>query len=103
MQELHKAVREKLCDIAGEFASCGLNVFVFGSIAENWPYSPVGADLDIGFEGDGDQAVRERLSRAIDALPTIRPVDLVDFDKVDEHFKSIALQHKVDLLNDQEK
>ena len=60
------------------------------------PQAPAGADFDIGYEvppGTSDPArLRRRLEDDLEALPSIRPVDLVDFSAAPESFRAAATQ-----------
>ncbi|MCC5790478.1 MAG: hypothetical protein JJT75_12655 [Opitutales bacterium] len=79
----------------------GFELFVFGSVAETYPWARKGADLDLGImakntmrpELKRDQM--RQISRRLADLPTIRPVDLIDFDTVDPDFKAIALRSQL--------
>ncbi|MBA3850214.1 MAG: hypothetical protein C0502_09515 [Opitutus sp.] len=88
-------VRHALNDLATRFAARDVRVFLFGSAAPSWPLVPAHADLDIGYEiGASDPAQRARLRRelltALELLPTVRPVDAVDFDSVAPEFAAAA-------------
>lgn len=67
-------------------------ILVFGSQATGKAYDTSDVDLAIF----GPQAVsRETLSRIreeINALPTLRPIDLVDLNDVDESFQKKVLK-----------
>jgi hypothetical protein len=76
------------------FARRGVRLFVFGSVAETYPSSYRGADLDLGYtfseqEDDRENLERE-LVRAVRNLPTVRPVDLVNFDTAGREFTGVA-------------
>lgn len=97
-------VRNHLHQVAKKQAQLGVRMFLFGSVARTWPQAHIGADLDIGYEIDGNRIDRadrlESLERDIEALPSIRPVDLVDFSKASEAFRAQAFQHTVELADD---
>jgi hypothetical protein len=93
-----------LNELAANFAGRGVHLFVFGSAAPQWPLAPAGADLDLGFEirteDPAQRAVVKRdLLRALDALPTIRPLDAVDFDEAAATFAA-AVRHSIRPLPD---
>lgn len=94
---LHPAVWQALLAVAEQFTARGLSVFVFGSFASGSQHQA--SDLDVGFRRlPGTDAGAERdLRIAIDALPTIRQVDLVDFDRADPDFVRIASRHVIHL------
>lgn len=87
-------VREILNVIATRFAPRGVRLFVFGSAAPHWPDAPAGADLDLGYEiaaaPDQHAALRRELLQALDGLPTVRPVDAVDFAATTPGFRQTA-------------
>ena len=60
-----------------------------------------GADLDIGYEigeENAEPAATERdLRRAMDALPTVRPIDLVNFNRADPAFVRTARANAIAL------
>ncbi len=96
-RHLDPQVWNALRDVAAEFASRGIRLFLFGSFAsgEQRP----GSDLDLGFtasERTSPQSV-ESLREAIDALPTIRRIDLVDFRRTDPAFARVALRSTMEL------
>ncbi|MBI2815074.1 MAG: nucleotidyltransferase domain-containing protein [Opitutae bacterium] len=73
----------------------GVRLFVFGSAAAHWPDAPAGADLDLGYEiasphPDRRAALRRELLQALDGLPTVRPVDTVDFAAASPEFRQTA-------------
>ena len=88
---------DALCGIAARFAPRGVYLFVFGSFASGDQHQA--SDLDLGFrlQSGADRAIEHELRTAIDALPTIRAVDLVDFDCADPDFVRIASRHVIHL------
>lgn len=67
-------------------------MFVFGSFARG-DARPT-SDLDIGFSAPAeDTQVRQMLAERIPALPTIRPVEMVDFDRLEPGFRAVAGKH----------
>jgi len=80
-------------------AADGLRLFVFGSFARG-DARPT-SDLDLGVESaregtDVTGAVR-RLRDAVEDLPTVRPIDLVDFRDVTPAFRDQARRRIVPL------
>lgn len=98
---LNKNVIEELNQIASEFRQSGLELFLFGSLAESFPFARRGADIDVGMYAapglsQDSQALLKSSARArLDSLPTIRPVDVVDFDLASERFKAVALSSRL--------
>ena len=68
-------------------------VFIFGSEASATP-SPR-SDIDLGIRGPHalDGAVLQRIRAELEAIPTLRTFDVVDFNSVDPSFRQVALQH----------
>ena len=66
-------------------------IFLFGSQAEKKAAS--GFDIDIGIFGPEKipQRTFRRIKNEIDAIPTLRKIDVVDFNAVDKEFKENAL------------
>lgn len=102
----HQVVRD-LNGLAEQLLQEGLELFVFGSVAETYPLARRGADLDLGFaaiqwidEHDKTSRIRE-LRQQLDDLPTIRPIDLVDFDTVEPSFKELALRSQLNFPLDE--
>ncbi len=95
LQPVAPRVRRQLNELAARFAPRGVRLFVFGSAAPAWPLVPERADLDLGYEiAAGDEAaraeVRRDLLKALEELPTVRPVDAVDFDAAEPAFAGPA-------------
>lgn len=79
-----------LCALGRRFSARGLHVFLFGSFAAGTQRP--GSDIDLGFEASSDTpaSVVDDLRRAVDDLPTVRHVDLVDFTRADRDFVRVA-------------
>ena len=69
------------------------NLFLFGSEASGT--ADRCSDIDIGILGPQPvpAAVLQRIREDLDTLRTLRLFDVVDFSRVDESFKSEALEH----------
>lgn len=94
MQRVPPKVQRALRDLLRKYQARGIDVFLFGSVAETWPEYRKGSDFDIGFKipagrKDAEESKRE-ISRDASSLPTIRAVDVVDFSVVDDSFREIA-------------
>lgn len=100
-QPISPRLLRALDETAATFRGRGVRLFVFGSIARTYPLSHRGADLDIGWEREPgapvDDDVARSLARAMESLPTVRPVDLVDFATVSPDFARQAKAHTIDL------
>lgn len=84
LRELHTAGRSASAD--------GVRLFVFGSFARG--DARPNSDLDLGFEmvaeSPSRSAALHRLQDQVANLPTIRPIELVDFDRVSPEFRAQA-------------
>jgi uncharacterized protein len=68
-------------------------LFIFGS--EAGAKGPSRSDVDVGLRGPAPipGATVQRIREQLEALPTLRIFDVVDFAQTDESFKAIALQN----------
>ena len=68
-------------------------LFLFGSEATGT--ADRRSDIDVGILGTQPVpgAVMQRIRHELETLRTLRPFDVVDFSRVDESFKSHALDH----------
>ena len=102
-QVLASCVQDALGELGSKYAREGVRVFLFGSIARSWPEAPLGADFDVGYVAPSSPVasaeLRRRLEDDLAALPSIRPVDLVDFSQASEPFRTLALQCTIDLAH----
>ena len=98
-------LRVELHALAERFAQKRTRVFLFGSAATAWPLAPAGADLDLGYETDTTDtasrraALRRELAQAVEMLPTVRPIDLVDFSAVTPEFRRSATRQMRELID----
>ena len=97
-------VRAHLQELAKQQSRFGVRLFLFGSVARTWPKAHIGADLDIGYVLDparSDRAERVRsLQRDLEALPSVRPVDLVDLSLASADFVAQASEYLVELSHE---
>ncbi len=94
---LNPAVWSALCDLGLRFSGRGLRVFLFGSFAAGTQRP--GSDLDLGFEAatNTPASIIDELRHAVEELPTIRHIDLVDFSRADQDFVRVARTHMREL------
>jgi len=94
-QSLPERLRQKLHELAEKYREKGMHLFVFGSFARADQQNT--SDLDIGVEWEGEQSEKllRQLYNEIQELPTIRKIDLVDFEKAENKFGDIASKDKV--------
>jgi hypothetical protein len=91
-EDLPPRVKASLHSLAQETRASGGKLFVFGSFARGDARTT--SDLDLGFSAPpADHQVRQLLAERIPALPTIRPIELVDFDQLEPEFRAVAGEH----------
>lgn len=98
LRQIPRELILELNSVAERSKALGVELFLFGSLAETFPQYRRGADLDLGFRvksGDKNRAVR-RIRKLVEGLPTVRPVDLVDFDEVSVEFERAASTSRFD-------
>lgn len=87
-------LRQAIRGVIGKFIDFErYDVFIFGSEASGVAGSR--SDIDIGILGPGPVpgAVMQQIRDELENLRTLRGFDLVDFARVDESFRTEALQH----------
>ena len=87
-----------LRELAQKYQDDGLNLFVFGSVARG-DQRPM-SDLDLGIECHGKRRLEvfRRLYWDVQELPTIRKIELVDFEQTDSGFRNVAGLDKIYLV-----
>ena len=97
MPNLSPRLLGALRDLAQAYRPQGVELFVFGSFARGDARKT--SDLDLGVQWHGERSERTfaRLYQAVQALPTIRKIDLVDFSQVSPDFRSLAEKDKLPL------
>ncbi len=71
----------------------GYRVVLFGSWAEG--NAQAGSDIDIGILGKKPLSQRTlvQIRQKVDAVPTLRKIDIVDLASTSERFRTRALKH----------
>lgn len=90
-----KKLKKEILDIVGRHLDLSdYKVFFFGSRVEG--KGDERSDVDIGIEGKKPVPAGALLDiqEEVENLPTLYKIEIVDFAKVDEKFKEVALQHK---------
>ncbi len=77
--------------LAQKYRREGVVLFIFGSFARGDPYPTSDLDLGVEWRGERDPQTFLRLYREVQELPTIRPIDLVDFAQVDADFRQTGV------------
>ena len=73
-------------------AGVSFDAFIFGSQANRT--SLIRSDIDVGIIADGITAYQlSKINAAIEELPMLYKIDLVNFMEVDAQFKSVALKN----------
>jgi len=84
-----------LQELARKYRKDGVELFIFGSFAQGNAQPTSDLDLGVEWQGQPDPAIFRQLYQDVQTLPTIRPIDLVDFSQTDSRFKQIAGTHKI--------
>jgi predicted nucleotidyltransferase len=73
-----------------ELKGLNFDAFFFGSQVQG--DARKGSDLDVGIKINEEEQSNKiaRIRNEIDDLPTLRKIDVVDFNKVDDTFSTIA-------------
>jgi predicted nucleotidyltransferase len=89
-EALHRAIRETLARFVDLNS---YEIFIFGSEAGSDRSNR--SDIDVGIRGPRPipGAVMEQIRAELERLRTLRTFDVVDFAKVDDAFKAVALQY----------
>ena len=84
-----------LRELARKYQDDGLVLFVFGSFARGDPHPT--SDLDLGVEWRGERNARAflRLYWDLQALSTVRKIDLVDFEQIGPDFRRVAASDRI--------
>ena len=84
-----------LRELARKYQDEGLDMFVFGSFARG-DQRPT-SDLDLGVEWRDEHSPETflRLYWDVQELPTIRRIDLVDFEQIDSDFRRMATSYRI--------
>lgn len=87
-----------LLELARKYQDDGLTLLVFGSFARG-DQRPT-SDLDLGVEWHGKRRpeIFLRLYWDVQELPTIRKIELVDFEQTDSDFRRVAGLDKIYLV-----
>lgn len=79
--QLPPAVREAIRDLAARWLPRGAVIWLFGSFATGTACRDSDLDLAVEWAGVRDEATRAQLLAEIEALPTVRPIDVVDLSE----------------------
>ncbi len=88
-------VWQALIQLAHHYHDLGVDLFIFGSFAQGDPRPTSDLDLGVEWQGQRDPTIFRRLYQDVQNLPTIRPIDLVDFSQTDTRFREAAGTHKI--------
>jgi predicted nucleotidyltransferase len=92
-------LRRSLRQVAQKYHRLGLDLFVFGSFARGNPRPNSDLDLGVTWRGQPDPRLFTQLYWELQAMPTIRKIDLVDFARAAPGFTRVALAHTIRLNN----
>lgn len=98
MVQLPSRLRESLPKDLARIASLYLGqgkyrLFFFGSRVNGT--SNEQSDIDVGIDGDGvvPEESLIKIRDAVEALPTLFKIDIIDFTRTKPQFKEVALKH----------
>lgn len=93
-----KFKKELLKIIGAHLRLADYKIFVFGSRVNG--KGDERSDIDIGIEGAAPipLAIMAQIRTAVEGLPTLYDVDVVDFKRVEADFRAVALS-KIEMLN----
>jgi predicted nucleotidyltransferase len=84
-----------LQELARKYRKDGVVLFIFGSFAQGNARPTSDLDLGVEWQGQPNPTVFRRLYQDAQTLPTIRPIDLVDFSQAGSRFRQTAGTHKI--------
>lgn len=90
---LQKLKEELLASVKEEVGDQPFQLFFFGSRVKGTENER--ADIDVGYLSDKalDSAVKWKIRDRIEEIPTLYKIDFVDLGKVDDQFRSLAMQN----------
>jgi hypothetical protein len=90
--EVQPLVEEVVRVVCGHLHGERLRMYLFGSWAQGRALSV--SDLDIALDAGRpiEPAIVQKIADAVDELPTLRKVDVVDLQAVDREFRQRVLQ-----------
>lgn len=94
-RSLPERLRQQLHELAGKYRKKGMHLFIFGSFARADQRTTSDLDLGIEWERKRSEKLFTQPYNEIQELPTIRKIDLVDFEKAEKKFKDTALKDKI--------
>jgi len=92
-----KNVISEVVKVIRRYLSEEYKVFLFGSYASGEAVDT--SDIDMGILGPKEvpSGVLRRIKEEVEIIPTLRKIDVVDFNRVDEEFKDNALRKSKEL------
>ena len=87
-------LKKEIFKIVGKYLNLSkYRIFFFGSRVSGKGTDR--SDVDVGIEGPEEVSSKAwfGIEEAIENLPTLYKVEIVDFSKVDERFKRVAKEH----------
>ena len=84
--QLPIGVRDALAELARKWSARGVVLSVFGSFAAGTAARDSDLDLAVEWTAGRDATLHAELMADIEALPTVRPIDVVDLSEADAAF-----------------
>jgi len=94
-----KKLKQQLLDIVGRHLDLNKHtVFIFGSRVCG--KGDERSDIDVGIEGEKaiPLSIMVKIREAVDGLPVLYGIDIVDFKRVEPEFREVAMS-KIEKLN----
>ena len=85
--QLPLGVRDALAALARKWSARGVVLSVFGSFASGTAAFDSDLDLAVEWTAGRDATLHAELMADIEALPTVRPIDVVDLSEADAAFE----------------
>lgn len=100
-QRLPDRLVKELIHLAEKYRGKGIRLFIFGSFARSSDHKTSDLDLGVIWSNKRIPKTFTELYRDVQELPTIRKIDLVDMEQVEEKFKNEAMKHALFLLEEE--
>ncbi|HEX6981847.1 MAG TPA: nucleotidyltransferase domain-containing protein [Balneolaceae bacterium] len=101
-QRLPQRLMDELYGLAEKYRYEGVKLFVFGSFAKLDDRQTSDLDLGVAWIKERSPIVFSKLYRDVMDLPTIRKIDLIDVESVDESFRNHIMKDAVFLSEEKE-
>lgn len=94
-QRLPNRLIESLHEMEEKYRDKGIRLFIFGSFARSQDRQTSDLDLGVQWIGKRSSKIFSDFCRDVHKLPTIRKIDVVDMEQVDEGFKNKVMKEAI--------